>query len=398
MKKDRLELMREALLGKDYPAFEQVCQDILEGRPDHNYVLPIYARYLSERGDPRAHRYWRDVQKFLMPEGAEATFHVAQANLEEGMSPAKAVEAADRTGDEQFKAHLLRSLTEPVARVDTENPRHILAICGVSFCGSTLLDRLLGGLEGVGSIGESHWLSRDNAKGGGFQEFDTRSASPLITHPCLTCDRKCEYLTLDFRRDLTFDRTRRYQKIANRLGVDTLVTADKTPDILIEHDPLLNMSALVVFKSPIQAWASEFRLLPKDRDQAFYDEKLEWYLGAWPRNYRRLFEHGVFNGRKAVLNFDEFTLDPRPYWHRICEIFDLPRDDSVLDRSRPTHSVGGNHNTQEALRQGNYSIKVRPLKEPVLPPGHAERIAAHEEIQDLYQAMMKSHRALLKST
>ena len=59
-------------------------------------------------------------------------------------------------------------------------------------------------------------------------------------------------------------------KIAGRLETSILISADKNPPKLVDNDPLLRFSALAMFKSPMQAWASQLAKLAKGQNADFY--------------------------------------------------------------------------------------------------------------------------------
>ncbi|MFW5655579.1 MAG: tetratricopeptide repeat protein, partial [Roseicyclus sp.] len=139
---------------------------------------------------------------------------------------------------------------------ETEEIDHV-AICGVSYCGSTLLDRILGGLDGVGSIGESHWLTKYQTGRGEHRQLDLDTdIDGVKLVPCSVCGDNCEFLTHDFRLGMAADRRRWYHRIAARLGVTCLISSDKNYAKLLDNDPLLRFKCLVLFKSPEQAWRS----------------------------------------------------------------------------------------------------------------------------------------------
>ena len=80
---------------------------------------------------------------------------------------------------------------------------------------------------------------------------------------------------------LVADPSRWYFKIAKQLGTSILISADKNTTKLIDNDPLLRFAALVLFKSPLQAWASQMAKLPKEREGGYYAAELTKYMEVW---------------------------------------------------------------------------------------------------------------------
>jgi hypothetical protein len=270
--------------------------------------------------------------------------------------------------------------------------RHV-AIAGVSYCGSTLFDRLLGGLPGVRSIGESHWL---------IKTYENRVAAPIdFADPtrirmlsCTVCGPRCKVLTLDFRTRLGADRSNWYFRIAQQLGTELIVSADKNPSKLIENDPLLRMDLLVLFKSPVQAWASQLDKLPKNMAPDFYLQELEKYIPQWCRAYEAFLHQFRPTGKSVFLSFDDFVRQPRKVLQSVCAALDLPFDPGVLAHTVPGHAIGGNGRAMARLRDNDYAVNILPLDEPKLAIEQEAILAADTRMKAVHEQLMARFNAM----
>ncbi|MBV9529369.1 hypothetical protein [Sphingomonas sp.] len=377
---------------RDLDAAEWIGSGLLARDPGDETVRRYTARLLQAQGrSAHALDHWTalrdsDANDF------EAAFHLAEASVAAGLAPDAAAREAAPAANALFRAAIVDALASPAHALEGEF-RHI-AISGVAYCGSTLLDRVLGGLPGVKSIGESHWITKVHRDG---RYCDMTLSEPLEDAkfvPCTVCGARCEVLTPAFRRSLAADNTNWYRKIAARVGTRILVSADKNLPKLTDKDPLLDLSALVVFKSPEQAWASQLDKLPKDRDESFYEAECRKYVDVWSRAYSAYLNHFRPHGRVVFLNFDAFTRDPEPLLRAVCEALDLGFDADVLSRTVPGHAIGGNGRAMRRLRDKDYGVDITPLPEPVLDPAHSAIIAGHPGAQAAWRRLMDRHASL----
>ncbi len=371
-------------LQRLFPEAERLFQEKLKRRP-RAALARAYARLLVELERPEdAHPLWLDLAQ-AKPADFEACFQVAQWKVTKGASPLDAVAEIAPTASDLFKSRLIRVLTEPVIkRRPNLNVRH-LAICGASYCGSTLLDRLLGSLSGVASVGESHWLTA--ARGTTGAEIDFGAAKPPSLLECTSCGSACPVLTLDFRMDLSANRKTWYQKIAERLQTAVLVSSDKNWAKIIDHDPLLRLDALVLFKSPLHAWRSKRAKLPTDKSGDFYEEQLRSYIRAWCRAYTVYFGAIRPTGAIEFVWFDEFAARPENSFEVLCERLGLRYEAGVLQRLRPGHTIGGNTGTTARITARNFKVEIQALPEPDLPNNEHEILEGDAEMQELFAAM-----------
>jgi hypothetical protein len=264
-------------------------------------------------------------------------------------------------------------------------PGRHLAITGVSYCGSTLMERMLGGLPNTVSVGQSIDLVNRNKKGGGtvrienFSELDFSSSAK-----CSQCGRECEYLTPEFRTALALNPIDWYQQLGDRFQTDLLVTADKNLPKLIRHDPLLRLDALVMFKSPIQAWYSNMNRPEARFADLPLEARMQRYIEDWRAVYQTLVNDFAPRGKVAFLDFDAFTRDPEPTLRRALEKLDIELDPEVLKKIRPSHSVGGNGPVVRNLRDDDLEVKIRARKDSLVPKEQRDWINAQEEAMKVH--------------
>lgn len=339
---------------RDFSAVEDLSAALLRKHPQHTGFRRALARTLvalDRRDDARVH--WQSLLD-LNPRDIEAAHHLAQRK--------------DRV------------------RAAAEGVRHI-AICGVSFCGSTLMDRLLGSLACAANISESHWLTGARLTDG-YAPIDFDAPDSAALRYCSLCGPDCQVLSMPFRRDLAADATDWYGKIADRLGTRTLISADKNPPKLVDHDPLMRFDALVLFKSPVQAWMSTLRKLPADRDSAFYLRKCEDYLALWTDRYRTLLDHFAPQGKIVFVHFDTFVQAPREGLQSLCRALDIPFDPDVPEATAVRHAIGGNPGAVAKLYAPRDAIEIAPLARPDCPPEQIRTIENAKAAQDIFARLL----------
>jgi hypothetical protein len=383
--------LRSARYRRDFTEVVRIARQIIARNPEHALALRALAQTFDAIGWPdEALASWTTLRD-LDPADIEAAFRVARAAAADGRSPAAAAEIAAPKANDLYRKHLQLALEAPleIARC----VRHV-AIGGVSFCGSTMLDRVLAGLAGVRSIGESHWLAKEY-DGKNYVPRDLGSKRTGRGPFCSVCGQRCRVLTDEFRAKLTIDPQDWYQKIAHQLGTAILVSADKNAVKIVDQDPLLRLSALVVFKSPLQAWASKLTKLPQGRDDEYYSEELATYLEVWTSSYRCFLDQFDPIGEKAFLFFDEFTHAPSAVLPRVCAALSLPWHSEVLEWTRPGHAIGGNSGAMTQLRSAEYGVRINPLPPPNLPAVHIEIIDNDDATQRCFADLVQRYRRLV---
>lgn len=372
---------------RDFAAVEELSLQLLKKLPQHAGIRRALARTLVEldRHDD-ATEHWRSLCD-LNPHDIEAAYHLAGAN-----SAGKRHVFAK--GSAAFREALHEVLAaHPLESVPDGDFRHI-AICGVSFCGSTLMDRILGGLANVANIGESHWLTEARSSAG-TEPIDFGTPGNTAIGHCSQCGPGCSILTMDFRRALAADGARWYHKIAHRLNTKELVSADKNPPKLADHDPLMRFDAVVMFKSPVQAWLSTLRRLPPDRDGDFYLRECRSYLKLWEDRYAIFLDYFAPQGKVVFLYFDEFARAPRETLEALCRALDLPFDCHVLGSIGESHSIGGNPNAVANLNAANGAVEIDKLAAPDCAQDQLRLIDETPSVQEMFDRLLCSFRRTL---
>jgi hypothetical protein len=210
-----------------------------------------------------------------------------------------------------------------------EGPR-IIGIIGRSFCGSTLLSRLMAAIDGVGAAGELHWVHDAPLIG----DVKTKAGWP-VTRRCVKCGEKCRVFSESFiasppkKKDL-------YREVAERMGVDTLVVSDKLTGHYSQCCARNNVDGIVLFKRPEAAALSDMRNEGQTVEQAvagyagMYDGMLRWA----PQYCRRL----------LFVNYEELAEDPWGMTEKVRKALGIPgelpeeKDYAAVEY----HAVGGN--------------------------------------------------------
>ncbi len=383
-----MQQFRNAQYSANTEAVTEIGTLLLSKNSENLLVLRPLARTLTETAQyGAAYPYWQKLHE-LEPEDIEPQYQlVAHGVRESGDSAAVVIDRLFPDQHPNIKAIFQRTLEEPLVNPEAREASRVLSICGVSFSGSTLLDRILGSLPGARSIGESHWLAKSyRNKVAGPIDFTTDSTAGVPQ--CSVCGHDCQVLNLPFRAQLSVNRTNWYQKIAERLDADLLINADKNAPKLAENDPLLRSDCLVLFKSPIQAWQSHVSKLPVDKEPEFYDEHLTKYLATWTRSYRIFLDDFRPTGKVVYLCFDEFTQNPETEFARITRLLNLPNDQSVLKHASQGHAIGGNSNAMKLIRNADYGININPLKPADIEDRHADIINADMQVNEVYKRLL----------
>jgi hypothetical protein len=383
-----LPAFRRARAAADVQQVLALGRALIERDPSNVAVLRAVARLQTETDmKAQALQSWAVIHR-AEPGDMEAAYKLARARVETGEGVDAATAAVLPGAGEIARDYLARALgAGPQPSLPDGTFRHV-AICGASFCGSTLLDRVLGGLPDTRSIGESHWLTKEH-DGVGYVPMDLHSVRTGKGPFCTVCNRNCEVLTPEFRVALTIDPSRWYAKIACRLKTVNLVSADKNLPKLLDHDPLLRFTALVLFKSPLQAWASNLSKMPPGSSPRFYQAALEKYAQTWRAAYESFLDGFQPKGGVVYLSFDEFTDDPESGLAALTSALGLPHDPEVLVRTRPGHAIGGNARAMGRLRAADYGVDISKLPTPEVPKAHAEWLEACAPVQGVYQALMR---------
>ena len=266
-----------------------------------------------------------------------------------------------------------------------------IAIAGVSYSGSTLLSRILGNLDGVGNIGESHWLVDKRDAGHGTEiDFDNFTMHGVV--PCYNCGTFCSALDFKFRRSLAEDPSNWYYKIAERLDCKILVSADKNYRKYFRNDPSLRFDAIVLFKSPLQSWYSNHRKNDSKNEDMNPVADLADYECAWSDAYQ-MFLNGFQNqGKKVFLSFDHFCQSPLQHLQKLCKLLDIPFQENILSMPTKTqHCFGGNADVNKIQHKKLAPLQVKQLKTVSLPSEHIKWIEQCGRFQETYRQLEEAY-------
>lgn len=207
--------------------------------------------------------------------------------------------------------------------------KHVL-IGGTSFCGSTVMSLILGTADGAANVSESHWLV----------PFDTQ-------YSCHYCGPACQIWTRDFRKRLEADQSNWYPRLAEQLGSDILISADKSRTHIDRLDPRHDHKALILFKSPGNYWHSMCK-------RRWKTETLKQAINRWYWLYEEFLEEEYApTGGKVFMSVERFMADPD---RSIPILFDALGLTGSTDRAlryweTAQHYIGGNFSAYDKLRR-----------------------------------------------
>jgi len=269
--------------------------------------------------------------------------------------------------------------------------RHI-AIAGISFCGSTLLSMILGSLKGVHNIGESHKLIVNLEMTSETPGSDKAQPSELIKD-CKSCGEVCDIYTLEFRHALRDDPSEWYKKIAAQRGSTVLVSSDKNYQRLISKDPLLNLDAIVLFKSPQSATNSFYRKFIDPKFTAHKSFDFEYVIRAWLNSYKNFLYNFDNTGQKLFLDFEQFQNNPDFHMSALCNFLKLKYDSSCLQTlAKEQHYFGGNSRVNKPYKNNKTDFKISRPDATSLPEKYIDEISNNSELTAIHKELMVRYR------
>lgn len=373
LKSDLTRLERLLFEGAEHPRGQEEC------------LLPL-ARLHEERGQKdEAAPLWRRL--FTLAPSLEGAFHLLRLGGEDASA---AGDWLDQTVPGAAEA--LDDLIRHPPPCPSRPWRHV-AICGVSYCGSTVLGRLLDGLEGVHDIGESHWLIEQRSVVNGSRLIDFFAAAPSPTTPyCRQCGEACNVLNKTFRLGLQVDRRHWYRRIAAQVETAILVSSDKNLRKYCDLDPELGFDAIVLFKSPVDAWHSFRKRLTTDKPDE-QQAALDAFIASWSRQYGSALRL-LPKGRKLFLHFERLAKAPAGTLARLAEELGLPTQRTAGDGLfADKHAIGGNDGFFVQHPPTDQTV-VRQIETPAVPDEHRRRIADDVTVRQIQDAMLSQSQAV----
>lgn len=377
-------------MRRDFDSVEELGNQILSANASNLFVHRALARQFDELEMPGKSRVHWQTLRDGDPGDFEAAFHLAHAHAREGNTLDEACNKAAPDATPTFRKNLREVLEEEESSTPWSIDLHNVVICGVSYSGTTLLDRLLGSLPETKSIGESHWLTKARTAQG-YAPIDFGSATPIQLVHCSVCGPDCEVLDFAFRRRLAANHTSWYYKIADRLGTATLISADKNAPKIAEHDPLMRFDGIVMYKSLRQAWLSELTKRKKGESENYYLDECRKYVDVWTQSYKSFLEDLSPRGKVIVVSFEDFARRPQAVLERVAKSLALEFDERVLTSIQPGHAIGGNALAMAKLRQACYTPEIEPVDGCDLPAGHREIIEQNEEAKNVFERLQIAH-------
>lgn len=370
------------------------------GYPPSLAANTLLARMEQKQGNHvAAIEHWLLVC-LLQPEKIEAPLQLARlfrrrGDYRQAQKYYTIVESLEpnHTEPAQQRARLQRQIMHSEAAEPEYSMRHI-AIAGTSYCGSTLLGCQFGELQGVGHIGESGWLVGYRHEGATADiNFDENFHAAIPV--CHSCGADCEMISREFRHELQCNPANWYYRIAEKLQCEVLVSADKTPFKLLDYDPELRFDMLVLFKSPMQSWYSNYRKIQHPQPGMNPQSNIEDWARKWIAVYRTYLHNFDNKGQKVYLYFDAYCDSPERHFDWLCRHFRLPLRSPANDKAytpESQHYFGGNslfNQSRKATTAGGQV--VCPLNPVQLPQQDIDYIARHDELQSVYSELKERY-------
>lgn len=367
-------------LGRSLDAFHSL-KSAWRLRNDPN-ILSRMVQILFAR---KRYRVAAKLGRTLFASGLSArSFRFLMAQIELQMHDADAalshLEAYESEGEPTAYARSIRRLAETL---QAHQLRHV-AIAGMSYVGSTLLGTLLGSLAGCAHAGETQELIyRADPNAYEFPLIDFDRDRPEAIPQCRVCGAQCPVFTRAFRAELARDPVDWYFRIGRRLGARIVVSSDKFLSEYQARDPLSRFDLIVLYK-PLQSWVSSHL-----REEAYRASigvvsspvafDLVRILNQWAHNYYGFLKDLRPQGRRLVVNWEQFAERPTEHFELMLEKLRLPGDAGVFQKIRAPHYFGGNDGIRPVLEAGRVSF--RSSRAEALSPENREIVARHEAAQ-----------------
>jgi hypothetical protein len=205
-----------------------------------------------------------------------------------------------------------------------------LLICGAGHSGSTLLGMVLGGHSNAFYIGE-----------GAKARYLGDANKPERKRVCKICGPDCPVWG-EFRWDAA---SPLHPELARRLGAEIIVDSTKQP-AWIEARGAEALAAGGV--AGLILLTRDGRAVVNSRLRKYPERDAEGQIRDWARQMgdaRALYER--FQGPKTVLAYEQLATSPEAEVRRLCSVFGLEYQSSMLAfTAREHHVLGGNSGAQ----------------------------------------------------
>ena len=379
-------------LGRGREALD-VCAAVTEVEPEHAVLWSVLGRLrLHYHENAQAEEAFRRSLE-LSPDQISVLDGLAETLFRQGRSE-EALEVADqavaldadsanaRQRRDRIAAHL-----ESVSRAHpgAAEGRRAVAIVGMPDPGHDLLGLWLSQAEGVRFVGESLWVG-GRGHAGGWHGVDGGPEAKFAA--CQLCrGTDCEALDLEFRRELSNDPADWYWKLAEKLDCSVLVSADNSPTLVHDLEPLGRADSLVVFRAPARAWSALKRnYLEANRAVP----PLHQFLRNWTRLYLSVLEDAGTDHRQVFLDIDRFYGEPDAVFDALLKSLEL--DGLALDPSAAeTNHVFG-VDMRAIVDEGGVARSPLFEREAALQEMDGDAVRLYRDAEDLYHRL--SERAL----
>ncbi|MGE4554460.1 MAG: sulfotransferase [Desulfovibrionaceae bacterium] len=247
-----------------------------------------------------------------------------------------------------------------------DRPLDVIAILGLSYCGSTLLNLMLDSHPDIRGVGEIWTLVTPDSG---------------LSTTCANCGEACPRFTPERRRAL--ERTNFYPDIAGFFPTDVLADSSKTlewyaqstrfpsrrpirftPVLVVKH-PIRQLLSFMLHldlsgRNRITPWAWLYRAtggaVPRGRNErrplpqrlaraALFSKLLYWYLWRNSERFRREIPE-VFGGAPLTIRYEDLVAAPDKTLRPLLERLGLAYDPAMADcYAHVHHQIGGNSGT-----------------------------------------------------
>lgn len=269
---------------------------------------------------------------------------------------------------------------------ETHDRVKVLYICGTRRCGSTMLSRLLGEVEGFVNVGEmaSYFLRQSLAGPCGcglpvgdcpfWRNFPLSPEAQALGRKLVRIRRMPGMLLASLAgrhsaQDFLFHANRLYCEVRRQTGASVLVDSSKSPAMahMLAQSPELEVSVVHLVRHPIGVVASRRRAKAYLQAASVSQVLLEW----WAYNLAAEFLPGR-SLRFWRLHYEDLVRAPRPWVERIsrtvagpdrnCQELDCSFIADHLAKVAVQHILGGNPD-----KLAGSDIHIRP-RHAELPP------------------------------
>lgn len=268
----------------------------------------------------------------------------------------------------------------------------VIGIAGPSFCISTILGYIMGGLPDVQFIGETHWL-RENT-------------NSWRDRCCICKDRECHIFTPELLKRLSsavscsHNESNWFQIIGQAANAKTIVSSDKATDY---YEELGNPDyAIVPYRDPcawVSGWAvRKLRNLGVIGLRELYprlsDQEIENGIATLIEQYGRVLDW-IRAYKLAYLTVDMHSFINSPKWtlKQICDALNLEYDgNAIYFWKKAHHSIGGNADI--VFERTPKRLEINISWKRILTVQQMEFIQHHQGLHGIYEELDKKQLVL----